>query len=54
MRHGDVTPGADNSCPTTQPAGAKKHGRGKGQSNSAKTKDHKPGNGDDKTESNDD
>jgi hypothetical protein len=55
MRHGDVTPGADNSCPTTQPAGAKKHGRGNGQSNSAKTKDHKPpGNGDDKTESNDD
>jgi hypothetical protein len=54
MRHGDVTPGADNSCPTTQPAGAKTHGRGNWQSNNAKTKDHKPGKGDDKTETNDD
>ena len=40
MRHGDVTPGADNSCPTTEPAGTKTHGRGNGQSNHAKTKDH--------------
>jgi hypothetical protein len=54
MRHGDVTPGADNSCPTTQPAGTKVHGRGNGQSNKAKTKDDNPGKGDDKTESNDD
>jgi hypothetical protein len=54
MRHGDVTPGANNSCPTTQPAGTKVHGRGNGQSNKAKTKDDNPGKGDDKTESNDD
>ena len=40
MRHGDVTPGADNACPTTEPAGTKTHGRGNGQSNNAKTKDH--------------
>jgi hypothetical protein len=26
-RHGDVDPGAGNSCPTTQPAGAKAHGK---------------------------
>ena len=54
MRHGDVTPGADNSCPTTQPAGTKTHGRRNGQSNNAKTRDHKPGKGDDKAETNDD
>jgi hypothetical protein len=53
MRHGDVTPGTDNSCPTTQPAGTKTHGRGNGQSNNAKTKDH-AGKGADKTETNDD
>jgi hypothetical protein len=53
MRHGDVTPGADNSCPTTQPAGAKTHGRANGQSNKAKTKDDNPGKGDDETETND-
>jgi hypothetical protein len=52
MRHGDVTPGADNACPTTQPAGTKTHGRGNGQSNNAKTKDDNPGKG--KTETNDD
>jgi hypothetical protein len=44
-RHGDVTPGGDNSCPTTQPTGAKIHGRGNGQSNNAKTKDDNPGKG---------
>jgi hypothetical protein len=54
MSHGDVTPGADNSCPTTQPAGTKTHGRGNGQSNNAKTKDDNPGKGDDETETNDD
>jgi hypothetical protein len=54
MRHGDVTPGADNSCPTTQAAGTKTHGRGNGQSNNAKTKDDNPGEGDDETETNDD
>ena len=54
MRHGDVTPGADNSCPTTQPAGTKTHGRGNGQGDNAKTKDDHPGKGDDKTETNDD
>jgi hypothetical protein len=52
ISHGDVTPGADNSCPTTQPAGMKTHGRGNGQSNNAKTKDDNPGKG--KTETNDD
>ena len=52
MRHGDVTPGADNACPTVQPAGTKTHGRGNGQSNNAKTKDDNPGKG--KTETNDD
>ena len=31
LRHGDVTPGANNSCPTTQPTGAKTHGHGNGQ-----------------------
>ncbi len=30
LRHGDVLPGANNSCPTTQPAEAKTHGHGKG------------------------
>jgi hypothetical protein len=30
FRHGDVLPGANNSCPTTQPADAKTHGHGKG------------------------
>jgi hypothetical protein len=53
MRHGDVTPGADNSCPTTQPAGAKTHGRGNGKSNREKTKDDNPGKGDDGTETTD-
>jgi hypothetical protein len=52
-RHGDVTPGADNSCPTTQRAGTKTHGRGNGQSTKAKTKADNPGKSDDKTESND-
>jgi hypothetical protein len=54
MSHGDVTPGADNSCPTTQPAGTKTHGRGNGQSNNAKTKDDNPAKGDDEIETNDD
>jgi hypothetical protein len=54
MRHGDVTPGANNSCPTTQPAGTKTHGHGNGQSGSAKTKDDKPGKDDNETETNDD
>lgn len=54
MRHGDVTLGVDSSCPTTQPAGTKTHGRGNKQSNNAKTKDDSPGKGDDKTETNDD
>jgi hypothetical protein len=54
MRHGDVTPGADNSCPTTQPAGTKTHGGGNGQSDNAKTKDDNPGKGDDETETNGD
>ena len=54
MRHGDVTPGSDNSCPTTQPAGTKTHGRGNGQSNNAKTKDDNPGKGGDETETNGD
>jgi hypothetical protein len=27
LRHGDVMPGSGNSCPATQPAGAKKHGK---------------------------
>jgi hypothetical protein len=53
MHHGDITPAADNSCPTTQPAGTKTHGRGNGQSDNAKTKDDNPGKGDDKTETND-
>jgi hypothetical protein len=53
MRHGDVTSGADNSCPTTQPAGTKTHGRGNGQSDKAKTKHDHPRKGDDKTETND-
>jgi hypothetical protein len=54
MSHGDVTPGADNSCPTTQAAGTKTHGRGNEQSNNTKTKDDNPGKGDDETETNDD
>jgi hypothetical protein len=45
MRHGDVTPGANNSCPTTQPAGTKTHGRND-QSNNAKRKDDNPWKGD--------
>ena len=53
MNHGDVTPGADNSCPTTQPAGTKTH-RENEQSDKAKTKHDNPGKGDDKTETNDD
>jgi hypothetical protein len=54
MGHGDVTPGADNSCPTTQPAGTKTHGRGNGQSGNAKAKHDNSGKGDDKTETNGD
>ena len=50
MRHGDVTPGASNSCPTTQPAGTKTHGHGNGQSGDAKTKGDKPGKDDNETE----
>ena len=53
MNHGDVTPGADNSCPTTSTAGAKTHGKN-GQSKKAKTKHDNPGKGDNKTETNDD
>lgn len=53
MNHGAVTPGADNSCPTTQPDGAKTHSENE-QSNKAKTKHDNPGKGDDKTETNDD
>jgi hypothetical protein len=54
MRHGDVTPGANNSCPTSQPAGAKTHDHSNGQSGNAKTKDDKPGKGDNETDTNDD
>ena len=54
MGHGDVTPGPDNSCPTTQPAGTKTHGRGNGQSDNARTKHDNSGKGDDKTETNGD
>ena len=52
ISHGDVTPGADNSCPMTQPAGAMTHNKNE-QSNKAKTKHDNPGEGDDKTETND-
>ena len=38
MRHGDVAPGTGNSCPTTQPAGAKTHDHGQ-QSKQAKSSD---------------
>jgi hypothetical protein len=31
LRHGDAMPGANNSCPTTQPSEAKTHGHGNGQ-----------------------
>jgi hypothetical protein len=31
VKHGDVMPGANNSCPTTQPAEAKNHGHGNGR-----------------------
>ena len=54
IRNGDVTPGADNSCPTTQPAGTKTHGRGNEHSNNTKAKDDNPGKGDGKTETDDD
>src|SRR5207253_2124586 len=47
MRHGDVTPGTNNSCPTAQPAGAKTHGH-------ANDKSDQPGKDDDKTETDDD
>jgi hypothetical protein len=30
LTNADVLPGANNSCPTTQPADAKTHGHGKG------------------------
>ena len=30
-RHGDVAPGAGNSCPTAQPAGSKQHGNSSGR-----------------------
>src|SRR3954447_1890353 len=46
MNRGDVTPGADNSCPTTQPAGAKTHSKHE-QSNKAKTKHDNRGKGED-------
>jgi hypothetical protein len=50
MRHGDVTPGAGNSCPTTQPAGTKMHDHGTGQIGNAKTKRDKPEKDDNETE----
>jgi hypothetical protein len=53
MSHGDITPGADNSCPTTQPASTKTHGREDGQRNNAKTKDDNSGKADAGTETND-
>jgi hypothetical protein len=53
MRHGNFTTGADKSCPTTQPSGAKTRGRGNGQNKSAKTKNHNPGKGDNETETDD-
>jgi hypothetical protein len=37
-RHGDVDPGAGNSCPTSQPAGAKPHGANGAPGNSGKGK----------------
>jgi hypothetical protein len=44
-RHGDVDPGAGNSCPTTQPAGAKAHGKsGDAHGNSGQAREKsKPG-----------
>jgi hypothetical protein len=54
MRHGDVRPGADNSCPTTQPASTKTHGGGNGQRNNAEMKDDNSGKGDEETETNND
>jgi hypothetical protein len=50
MRHGDVTPGANDSCPTTQPAGAKAHAQGKGHSDRSKTKDDDAGSSDNEAE----
>jgi hypothetical protein len=54
IRHGDVTPAANNSCPTTQAADAKAHGHGNGQSGNAKATDDGPVKGDDDTETNND
>ena len=59
-RHGDVDPGAGNSCPTTQPAGTKQHGKsgedhgqaGKPHGNSASN--GKPANDKDDADDNDD
>ena len=52
-RHGDVRAEANTSCPRTQLAGTKTHGRGNEQSDKAKTKHDNPGKGDKKTEAND-
>ena len=47
-RHGDVDPGAGNSCPTAQAAGAKRHGKSgeaHGNGQTGKTHDNSAPNG---------
>ena len=62
-RHGDVDPGAGNSCPTVQPTGTKKHGKsGEAHSKSGQAgathgnsaSEAKSTNGDDAADSTDD
>jgi hypothetical protein len=52
LRNVDVLPGANNSCPTTQPADAKTHGHGKGHG--ARPSDHGNDGQNEATETNDD
>jgi hypothetical protein len=39
LGHGDVMPGSGNSCPSTQPPGAKQHGGGQGEKGKSDEKD---------------
>ncbi len=53
-RHGDVDPGAGNSCPTAQPAGTKQHGKsGEDRGQSGKAHGKSAANGKDDADSDD-
>ena len=52
-RHGDVDPGAGNTCPTSQPAGAKVHGKSGSAHEKNKAAKHSAAKDDDAAEAKD-